>query len=64
MGRTYSKVVEVLGNEKLTCRQIVEKYPKIFGYKPLKRTIYCDLCRAAKDGILTRDENGFYTVNK
>lgn len=64
MGRTYSKILKVLGDDKLNSRQILEKFFKVFGYRPAKKTIWSDLSRAAKEGILTRDENGFYNVNK
>lgn len=59
--RTYKKILNVIGDNKMTAWVIIRRFEEIYGYKPNKSTMYSNLSRAVRDGILSRDENGFYS---
>ena len=61
--RLYRKYINILKDGKLTSRLVIKRFEELYGYSPKKRTIYTNLSRAVKDGVLTRDENGFYSID-
>lgn len=63
MSRTYSKILTLLGNGKMPSSILIKKFEEEFGYAPKRQTIYCDLSRARKEGIIKKDENGFYYID-
>lgn len=61
--RTYSKILEILNDEKMPSSILMKRFEERFGYAPKKQTIYSDLSRARKEGIIKKDENGFYYID-
>lgn len=61
--RLYRKYINILKDGKMTSRLVIKRFEELYGYSPKKRTVYVNLSRALKDGVLTRDENGFYSIN-
>lgn len=65
MSRTYSKILRIfeLSDYCKMCNFVIRRrYKDVFGYEPKRSYINSNLSRAVKDGVLTRDENGFYAV--
>lgn len=66
MSRTYNKILTVLKRyypQRMANWVIRERFVDVFGYEPNCNTIKSDLCRAVKDGVIKRDENGFYYID-
>lgn len=65
--RTYKKILRALEEfypEPIPSKMIMMKINELYGYHPKEKTIYADLSRALKEGVIKRNEYRLYYIDK
>lgn len=66
MSRSYSKILEIFKTyypQRMVNWVVKQRFRELYGYEPKNSSINSDLCRARKEGIIKKDENGFYYID-